>query len=56
MRIAIVNIAILSFLMISSSYIGVRLADKDSYCLTMPRQDLDYTRENSKTFGDINVP
>ena len=26
----------------------------DKYCITMPKQDLDYVRKNSKTIGDTN--
>lgn len=45
----------LNILLITTScYISIRFAEHDKYCIEMPRQDLDYTREHSKTWGDKN--
>lgn len=45
----------LNILLIATScYFAVRMAEHDKYCIEMPRQDLDYMREHSKTMGDAN--
>jgi hypothetical protein len=44
---------LLSILIFSLDYAAQYAYDKNSYCLNMPRADLDYARENSKMMGDL---
>lgn len=43
----------LSILIFSLDYMAQYAYDKDGYCLQLQRSDLDYARDNSKTYGDL---
>ena len=54
MRKIILIISAIWFIDFTASYAANKAYDKDSYCLTMPRNELDYIRSTSKTYGDEN--
>lgn len=38
----------------SCSYAAIHFAERDAYCIQMPRQDLDIARDGMKQMGDKN--
>lgn len=47
------NWIIISILIFSLDYMAQYAYDRNGYCLQLPRADLDYARDNSKTYGDL---